>query len=138
MIKVLFVCVRNSARSQMAEGLANALGEGIIKAYSAGTEPGSVSEFAIRALAEDGIDISRHVSKSLDDVADVEFDYIVSLCSEAEEACPFVPGGEARLHWPLSDPAAVQGSGVQILNAFRATRETLVDLIKHFIDTNSM
>lgn len=130
MIKVLFVCVRNSARSQMAEGLANALGEGKIKAYSAGTDPGTVSEFAVRTLAEDGIDISEHVSKSLDDVAGINFDYIVSLCSEAEEACPYVPGGAKRLHWPLSDPAVVPGNDEELLNAFRATRELLKPLIR--------
>jgi arsenate reductase len=133
LINILFVCVRNSARSQMAEGLANALGEGKIKAYSAGTEPGEVSEFAVKALAENGIDISGHVSKSLDDVADIDFDYIVSLCSEAEEACPYVPGGAKRLHWSLPDPAVVPGDDQELLNAFRATRELLKPMIRGLI-----
>jgi arsenate reductase (thioredoxin) len=136
MIKVLFVCVRNSARSQIAEGLANVLGEGKLQAFSAGTDPGAVSEFAIKALAEIGIDISKHVSKSLDDVAGIDFDYVVSLCSEAEEACPYVPGGAKRLHWPLADPAVTQDSDEDILAAFRATRETLDILIKSFLAEN--
>ncbi len=130
MIKVLFVCVRNSARSQMAEGLANALGGGKIEAHSAGTDPGDVSRFAVAALAEVGIDISGHKPKSLSDVADIDFDYIITLCSEAEAACPFVTGDAIRLYWPLLDPAIQPGSDEDLLNAFRATREMLIVAIK--------
>jgi arsenate reductase (thioredoxin) len=117
----------------MAEGLANAIGDGKVEAYSAGTEPETVSEYAIKALAEDGIDISDHISKSLADVAGIDFDYVVSLCSEAEEACPYVRGGAERLHWPLPDPAVVSGDDEELLNAFRATRLTLEGLIKGFL-----
>lgn len=133
MIRVLFVCVRNSARSQMAEGLANSLGAGNVLAMSAGSDPGTVHELAIEALREIGIDISGHKSKSLADVADNEFDYIITLCEEAEKACPVVPGTAKRLHWFLPDPAAATGSRDDKLDAFRTTRNELTFRVKELL-----
>jgi arsenate reductase len=118
---VLFLCVANSARSQMAEGLARALappGYGY-RFLSAGSQPGTLNPLAVRALAEQGIDISHHRSKGLDDVPLAQADVIVTLC--AEEVCPFVPGKVQRLHWPLPDPTDFEG--------FRSVREELRRLL---------
>ncbi len=116
---VLFLCVANSARSQMAEGLARAMapaGNGY-RFFSAGSQPGTLNRLAVRALAEEGIDIAHHHSKGLDDVPLAQADIIVTLC--AEEVCPFVPGRGPvrRLHWPLPDPTDLEG--------FRAVRDEL-------------
>jgi arsenate reductase len=116
---MLFLCVANAARSQMAEGLARTLapaGNGY-RFFSAGSQPGTVNPLAVRALAEQGIDIAHHRAKGLDDVPLAQADVIVTLC--AEEVCPFVPGGEKvrRIHWPLPDPTDLAG--------FRSVRDEL-------------
>jgi arsenate reductase len=114
---VLFLCVANAARSQMAEGLARSMAPsgGDHRFFSAGSRPGTLNPLAVRALAEQGIDIAHHRSKGLDDVPVAEADVIVTLC--AEEVCPFVPGKVQRLHWPLPDPTDLAG--------FRAVRDEL-------------
>jgi protein-tyrosine-phosphatase len=112
---VAFLCVANSARSQMAEGLARALAPPGYQFFSAGSQPGTLNPLAVQALADQGIDISHHHSKSLDDVPLAEADVIVTLC--VEEVCPFVPGDVQRLHWPLPDPRDLAG--------FRSTRDEL-------------
>jgi arsenate reductase (thioredoxin) len=124
---VLFLCVANSARSQMAEGLARALAPPGYRFWSAGSEPGVLHPLAVAALAEQGIDISRHRAKGLEAIPLDQVDTIVMLC--AEEICPFVPGTVARLHWPLPDPARVEGSEAERLAAFRAARDRLKALI---------
>jgi arsenate reductase (thioredoxin) len=104
MKRVLFLCVANSARSQMAEGLARKiLGEGV-EVMSAGSRPSNVNPYAIEAMAEVGIDISGHRSKSVDDIDPASIDLVVTLC--AEEVCPVLPGRVQRLHWPIVDPAS--------------------------------
>jgi len=103
-VKILFLCVANSARSQMAEGLARAAFGARAEVFSAGSVPTRVNPLAIAALAEVGIDISGHTSKSVDDVNAGSMDLIITLC--ADEVCPVVPGRVTRLHWPLPDPAA--------------------------------
>lgn len=120
---ILFLCVANSARSQMAEGLARSLAPRGYRFLSAGSEPRGVNPLAVAALREHGIDISHHRSKSIDDIPLREVDTIVTLC--AEEVCPVVPGAVRRLHWPLADPAAANGGPDERLAAFRETRERL-------------
>src|SRR6266511_2959870 len=112
---VLFLCVANSARSQMAEGLARALAPPGYRFLSAGSQPGTLNPLAVRVLAEQGIDISRHRAKGLEGISLGQLDTIVTLC--AEEVCPFVPGPVQRLHWPLPDPTELAG--------FRAARDEL-------------
>jgi len=102
--RVLFICTHNAARSQMAEGLLRALHGDHYEAFSAGTEPGSVNASAIRAMAEIGIDISHHRSKSLKEFFDQEFDYVVTVCDHAKESCPYFPGGKKILHQSFDDP----------------------------------
>jgi arsenate reductase len=124
---VLFLCTHNSVRSQMAEGLANALFGDRLQAQSAGTEPAEVHPLAIRAMNEVGIDISGHRSKSLDEFRSVRFDCIVTLCDGAKGSCPFFPGGGVQVHRGFEDPAAVSGSEDERLVAFRRVRDEIRD-----------
>jgi arsenate reductase len=119
---VLFLCVANSARSQMAEGIARALAPADVKISSAGSEPTSVRPEAVEALKEIGIDISTHASKGMDDV-ERPVDAVVTLC--AEEVCPAWLGPALRVHWGLPDPAAVTASPEARLDAFRGVRDEL-------------
>ena len=102
--KILFLCSGNSCRSQMAEGWARHLKSDMIDAWSAGTEPKPVDLRAIQVMAEAGVDISRYRSKSVDEVIDVPFDYVVTVCSSAYENCPFFPGNVKRVHVDFDDP----------------------------------
>ena len=124
---ILFLCVANSARSQMAEALARKMAPPGSSFYSAGSEPGTLHPLAVAVLAEQGIDISHHHAKGLDAVPLTAIDTIVTLC--AEEVCPVVPANVRRLHWPLPDPARVSGSDAARLAAFRATRDRLAELL---------
>lgn len=103
-MKILFLCVANSARSQMAEGLARAMFGDRAEVASAGSVPTTVNPFAVAAMSEIGIDISGQQSKSVDEVGAGTFDLIITLC--ADEVCPIVPGRVKRLHWPMPDPAS--------------------------------
>ena len=112
---ILFLCVKNSARSQMAEGLARAMAPRGYRFISAGSDPGTLNPLAVQALAEQGIDISDYRAKGLAGISLDHVDAIVTLC--AEQVCPVVPGAAQRLHWPLPDPTD--------LPAFRAVRAEL-------------
>ncbi|MEX2156943.1 MAG: arsenate reductase ArsC [Gemmatimonadales bacterium] len=116
---ILFLCVRNSARSQMAEGLARAMAPPGYRFLSAGSDPGTLNPLAIQALAEQRIDIAQYRAKGLVGIAVEHVDTIVTLC--AEEVCPVVPGKVRRLHWPLPDP--------KDLREFRAVRDELRKLL---------
>jgi arsenate reductase len=129
--RVLFVCTHNSARSQMAEGLMNADHANGYEAQSGGTEPAQVNPYAIRAMSEIGIDISHRTSKSVDQFLDQDLDYVVTVCDHANEACPFFPGGKIRLHKGFEDPAAVEGTDAEKLEAFRRIRDEIRDWIDH-------
>ena len=120
---VLFLCVANSARSQMAEGLARSLAPAGVKVWSAGSRPTSVRPEAVAVLREIGLDISAHRSKRVSEIPAAEVDTVVTLCGEEE--CPLFLGDAARLHWGLPDPAAVPGSDADRLAAFRAVRDDL-------------
>jgi arsenate reductase (thioredoxin) len=102
--KILFLCTGNSCRSQMAEGWARHLKSDVIEAYSAGTEPKGVDPKAVKAMTEVGIDISTYKSKSVLDLPDMEFDYVVTLCDDAQQACPFFPAKAAIMHHGFEDP----------------------------------
>jgi len=120
---ILFLCVANSARSQMAEGIARALAPAGVKISSAGSEPTSVRPQAVEALREIEIDISGQRSKGVDEI-EPPVDAVVTLC--AEEVCPVWLGDAERVHWGLPDPAAVGGSDAEKLEAFRTVRDELV------------
>jgi arsenate reductase (thioredoxin) len=128
--KVLFLCTHNSARSQMAEGLLRHLAGNRFEVMSAGTEAAHVRPLAVRAMDEVGIDISGQESKTLDRYVREPFDYVITVCDEANEACPFFPGAAERLHWSLPDPAAVEGTEEKRLEVFRLMRDRLRDHIE--------
>ena len=125
---ILFLCVANSARSQMAEGIARSLAPQGVTVSSAGSSPSSVRPQAIRVLQEIGIDISGHRSKGLDSIDAGSVDAVITLC--AEEVCPVFLGKAQRIHWGAPDPAAVTGSEETRLDAFRFVRDELLRRLK--------
>lgn len=122
---VLFICTHNSARSQMAEGLTKALFYKVLTAKSAGTIPSSIQPLAIKAMDEIGIDISHQRSKGLEEFDGQEFDYVVMVCSNAAETCPFFPGGKKHIHHGFDDPAAATGTDEERMEAFRRSRDEI-------------
>ena len=120
---VLFLCVANSARSQLAEGIARSLAPPGVTVWSAGSQPTRVRPEAIAVLAEIGIDISHHRSKAVSEIPADEVDTVITLCGEEE--CPVFLGRARRLHWGLSDPASASGSAADRAKAFRRTRDEL-------------
>ncbi len=123
--RVLFLCTHNSARSQMAEGLLRRLGGDRFEVASAGTEATRVRPLAIRAMAELGVDILDHESKTLDRYLDQPFDLVVTVCDEANETCPVFPGATRRLYWSVPDPSKATGSDDQRLAAYRSARDEI-------------
>jgi arsenate reductase (thioredoxin) len=130
-LRVLFLCVHNSARSQMAEGLLRSIAADRFEVFSAGSEPTFVNPFAIRVLRDQGIDISHQDAKSIKEFAKDRFDYVITLC--AEEECPLFLGEGQRLHWGLPDPAAVAGSSDDKAIAFRQVAVELRIRIGQFV-----
>ena len=128
--RVLFLCTHNSARSQMAEGLLRHLAGGRFEAASAGTEATSVRPEAVAAMAEIGSDISSQESKTLDRYLEEPFDYVVTVCDDANEACPFFPGAKERLHWSLPDPSRAGGTDEERMEVFRSVRDRLKERIE--------
>jgi protein-tyrosine-phosphatase len=120
---ILFLCVANSARSQMAEGIARSLAPASVRVSSAGSRPSRLNPLAVRALAEIGLDISKQWSKSVEDIPPGDVEAVVTLC--AEEVCPVYLGTAMRVHWGLPDPAGAGGTEEEQLQAFRMVREVL-------------
>ncbi len=138
MTKVLFVCVHNSARSQMAEAFLKKYAGDRFDVESAGLEPGKLNPFVVRAMAEVGIDISRNPTKDVFELfkAGRVFQVVVSVCSkEAAERCPIFPGLSKKLHWPFADPSSFQGNDEEIMEQVRKVRDQIELAIKDFIAT---
>jgi len=127
--RVLFVCTHNSARSQLAEGLMNALLGDRYEASSAGTEPSEVNPRAASVLLELGIDISHHRSQHVDEFRGQEFDYVVTVCDHARETCPVLPGGKELIHRSFVDPSSAPGTERERQAAFRRIRDEIRDWI---------
>lgn len=123
--KVLFLCTHNSARSQMAEGLLRHLAGGRFEVHSAGTEATHVRPRAIDAMREIGVDISGQESKTLERYLGEPFEYVVTVCDDANEACPVFPGAQNRLHWSFEDPSKATGSEEEQLAVFRRVRDEI-------------
>ena len=130
MTRVLFLCVHNSARSQMAEGMLRAWGGDRFEVESAGSIATEVRPLAIQAMREIGIDISGHTSKSSEAFAGQAFDYAITVCDDAREACPFFPGAAHQLHWSFDDPAAATGTDDERLAVFRRVRDEIGERIR--------
>jgi arsenate reductase len=133
-IRVLFVCTGNSARSQIAEALLRDFGGADFAAFSAGTEPKGVNPYSLRVLEEIGIDWSEARSKSVTEYLGRPFDYVVTVCDRARQTCPVFPGEHNTLHWGLEDPAEVEGTDAQKLEAFRRTRTEIAVRLRPFVE----
>jgi arsenate reductase len=131
--RVLILCTGNSARSQMAEGILRHDSGGRFEVASAGTKPSRVRPEAIAAMAEIGIDISGHRSKSVDEFLDRPPDLLITVCDSARETCPVFPAAVERRHWPFEDPAAVEGTDEERLAAFRRVRDQIRARIAEFL-----
>jgi arsenate reductase len=136
LIKVLILCTGNSARSQMAEGLLRDMARDRIAVASAGVAPTHVRLEAIEVMKEIDIDISRYRSKSIDEVIAQAFDYVITVCDNANRHCPTFAGACNRIHWSIEDPAAVEGDAETKLDAFRHARDDLLERLRHFVEDN--
>ena len=133
--RVLFLCTHNSARSQMAEGFLRAMAGDRFEAGSAGTEKTSVNPLAVRAMAELGIDLGGHTSKLYADVASGPWDYLITVCDDANERCPWVPGSVKRLHWSFPDPSRATGTEEERLAVFRRVRHQIQERLTDWLRT---
>lgn len=129
-LRVLFLCTHNSARSQMAEAFLNKLGDGRFQAFSAGTEARGLHPLSIQAMAEEGIDISLQESKTIEAFADEQFDLLITVCDEANEACPYFANARSRRHWSFPDPSAAEGDDEARFAAFVAIRDAIHERIE--------
>ncbi|URA10962.1 arsenate reductase ArsC [Thermospira aquatica] len=137
--RVLFVCVHNSARSQMAEAFLNRLGGEFFEAESAGLEPGKLNPYVVEVMKEIGYDISQNQTKSVFSLYKEGrmYDYVITVCDqEAAERCPIFPGRVERLHWSFKDPSSFQGTDEEKLDFTRKVRDEIKAAIEHFIETN--
>jgi len=131
--RVLFVCVHNSARSQMAEGMLRAWAGDRFEVESGGTEASQVRPEAIAVMGELGIDISGHASKTIERYMGQPWDWLIPVCEEACEACPYVPGAKAVLRWSFDDPSAASGTPDERLAVFRRVRDELAAQVRSFV-----
>ena len=134
--RVLFVCIHNSARSQMAEAYLNHFGDGRFQAESAGLEPGTLNPRVVEVMREDGIDLSRNKTRSVFDIfkRGKLFEYVVTVCDEASaEKCPIFPGVTQRLHWSFRDPSALTGTEEDRLRGTREIRDQIKTRVKQWL-----
>ncbi len=131
MIKLLILCTGNSCRSQMAEGLLLSFSSNT-KLYSAGTKPEKVNPFAIKAMAEIGIDISKNTSNHVDEYVNIDFDYVFTVCNNAKEICPIYPKAKQMIHHSFTDPADATGTEQEQLKVYVRVRNQLSDYFKAF------
>ncbi len=129
--RVLILCTGNSARSQMAEGLLRSIAGDRFQVFSAGTKPVGLNANAVVAMRDVGIDISHHHSKSVDEFAGQHFDYVITVCDNAREACPYFPGGGKRIHHSFEDPAAAPPE--RQLEVFRRVRDQILSRLQEFV-----
>ncbi|MFH1791656.1 MAG: arsenate reductase ArsC [Candidatus Omnitrophota bacterium] len=129
--RVLFLCTGNSCRSQMAEGFLRSLGGDRFEAYSAGVDPTEINPLSVRVMSEAGLDISAQRSKSVGRYVGHRFDYVITVCDNARQTCPFFAGRCQRIHWDIEDPAAAGGADDEKLIVFRKTRDLIE---RHVLD----
>jgi len=133
MKRILVLCTGNSCRSQIAEGYLRFFSAGKAEIYSAGIEPHGVNPKATSIMFEDGIDISNHTSNNIDEYVDIDFDFVITVCDNAKERCPFFPGKALKFHYNFPDPAKSTGTDEEILQEFRNVRELIKDYSKQFV-----
>ncbi len=131
--KILVLCTGNSCRSQIAEGYLRHFANGKAEVYSAGIETHGVNPKAIQVMKEDGIDISKHTSNNVDEYSYINFDYIITVCDNAKENCPYFPSQAKRFHQNFPDPAKATGNETEIMDEFRRVRDLIKTYSKEFI-----
>ena len=136
MKKVLVLCTGNSCRSQIAEGYLRYFANDKAEIYSAGIETHGVNPKAIATMKEDRIDISNHTSNNIDEYKDIDFDFVITVCDNAKERCPFFPTKAKKFHYNFPDPAKATGKEEEILNQFRQVRQMIKDYSEKFISEN--
>lgn len=132
-LRILVVCTGNSARSILGEALLRHHGGDRVRAFSAGTVPRGVNPLTLRALAEAGYPTDGYRSRPVTELAGERFDYVITVCDDARDACPVIPGAHRTLHWSLPDPAAATGTEEERLMAFRRVMEALDERIRRFL-----
>ena len=136
MKKILVLCTGNSCRSQIAHGYLKKLTEGRAEVFSAGVETHGVNPRAISTMKEDGIDISMHSSNNILEYENIDFDYVITVCDNAKERCPFFPGSAKKFHYNFPDPAKASGSPEEINDAFSQVRDMIKDYCIKFVSEN--
>lgn len=136
MKKILVLCTGNSCRSQIAEGYLRHFAGDKATVYSAGVETHGVNPKAMAIMAEDGIDISNHTSNNMDEYGDIDFDFVITVCDNARERCPYFPNNAKKFHHNFPDPAKATGTDEQVLKAFRAVREQIKTYAENFVKEN--
>ncbi len=134
--KILVLCTGNSCRSQIAEGYLRHFANGNAEVYSAGVETHGVNPKAIAIMQEDGIDISNHTSNNIDEYFDIDFDFVITVCDNAKERCPFFPTKAKKFHHNFSDPAKAKGTDEEINEQFREVRQQIKEYCEQFITDN--
>jgi arsenate reductase len=133
MKNILVLCTGNSCRSQIAEGYLRHFADDKANVYSAGIETHGVNPKAIQVMAEDHIDISKHTSNNVDEYLDIPFDYVITVCDNAKENCPYFPTKAERFHQNFPDPAKVAGSAAEVMEEFRRVREMIKAYSRNFV-----
>lgn len=133
--KVLVLCTGNSCRSQIAEGYLKHFAEGKAEVYSAGIETHGVNPKAILVMREDAIDISHHTSNHIDEYSHIPFDYVITVCDNAKESCPFFPGNAKKFHHNFPDPAKATGNDDEVMAEFRRVRDMIKEYCRSFAET---
>lgn len=134
--KILVLCTGNSCRSQIAEGYLRYFAGEKAEIFSAGVETHGVNPKAIATMQEDGIDISKHTSNNIDEYHDIDFDFVLTVCDNAKERCPFFPSQAQKFHYNFPDPAKASGTEEKINNQFREVRQMIKDYCKNFVEIN--
>ncbi len=134
--KILVLCTGNSCRSQMAEGYLRHFANGNAEVYSAGVETHGVNPKAIAIMQEDGIDISNHTSNNIDEYFDIDFDFVITVCDNAKERCPFFPTKAKKFHHNFSDPSKATGTDQEINEQFRQVRQQIKEYCERFVAEN--
>jgi len=138
MVKILILCTGNSSRSQMAEGYFRHFLGGRAEIYSAGVEVHGLNPFAVRAMKEDGIDISHHTSNNVSEYLNIDFTYIITVCDNARERCPYFPSRTKKYHRNFPDPAKASGTEEEILQQFIEVRDMIRDYVSEFINSEGL
>lgn len=136
MKKILVLCTGNSCRSQIAEGYLKHFAGGYADIYSAGIETHGVNPKAVEIMKRDGIDISGQTSNNVTEYVDIDFDFVITVCDNARESCPYFPGRAVKLHYNFPDPAKAVGTDDEVMENFREVREMIRKYIQNFVNQN--